>query len=158
MRVREFKCEIFLPIPPEDLFPFFADAGNLDSITPPWLDFRIVSPAPIEMREGALIDYRLKVRGIPMRWRTLIKVWQPPFRFVDEQIRGPYRQWIHEHTFEAKDGGTVARDNVRYAAPLDWLVHDWLVAPDVRRIFAHRSTCLSDIFSKSDNIQSQLKP
>jgi hypothetical protein len=92
MRVREFSTELWLPLPPEKLFPFFADAANLDALTPPWLNFHIVTPPPIAMREGALIDYRLRVRGVPLRWRTRINVWQPPHRFVDEQIRGPYRR------------------------------------------------------------------
>lgn len=147
MRLREFQSELWLPLPPEQLFPFFADAANLDAITPPWLRFRIVTPPPIVMREGTLIDYRLRVRGVPLRWRTRINVWQPPHRFVDEQIRGPYRQWIHEHTFEPHEGGTLARDHVRYAVPFDWLVYRWLVRPDVEAIFAHRTRALQKRFA-----------
>lgn len=147
MKIREFQSEIWLPLPPAELFPFFADAANLDAITPPWMDFRIVTPRPIEMREGTLIDYRLRVRGIPLRWRTRINAWQPPHRFADEQLRGPYRQWIHEHTFEAKDGGTLARDAVRYAVPFDFIAHRWLVRPDVERIFAYRAEALQRLFS-----------
>ena len=142
MRVREFQTELWLPLPPEELFLFFADVENLDAITPPWLNFRVVTPPPIEMREGALIDYKLRVRGIPLRWRTRINVWQPPHRFVDEQLRGPYRRWIHEHTFEARDGGTLARDYVRYAVPFDLLLHRWLVRADVEKIFAFRQEAL----------------
>ena len=146
MRVHEFQSEPWLPLPPEELFSFFADAANLDALTPPWLNFHIVTPPPIAMREGALIDYRLRVRGIPLRWRTRINVWQPPYRFVDEQLRGPYRQWIHEHTFEARDGGTRARDVVRYAVPFDFIAHRWLVRPDVERIFRYRSAALTQCF------------
>ena len=146
MRVHEFQSEPWLPLPPEELFSFFADAANLDALTPPWLNFHIVTPPPIAMREGALIDYRLRVRGIPLRWRTRINVWQPPYRFVDEQLRGPYRQWIHEHTFEARDGGTRARDVVRYAVPFDFIAHRWLVRPDVERIFRYRSAALTQRF------------
>jgi ligand-binding SRPBCC domain-containing protein len=152
MKVREFRTELWLPLPPEELFPFFADAANLDAITPPWLHFHIVTPPPIVMREGALIDYRLRVRGIPLRWRTRINVWQPPHRFEDEQIRGPYRQWIHEHTFELRDGGTLARDHVRYAVPFDWLAHRWFVQPDIERIFQHRSEALQARFASSNAI------
>ena len=142
MKIREFKAEIWLPLPPEALFPFFADAANLDAITPPWMYFHIVTPPPIDMHTGTLIDYRLRVRGIPLRWRTRIGAWQPPSRFVDEQIRGPYRQWIHEHSFEPHDGGTWVRDHVHYAEPLDWLVHRWFVRPDIERIFEYRSDVL----------------
>jgi ligand-binding SRPBCC domain-containing protein len=147
MRHREFKSEIWLPVPPDGLFPFFADAANLDSITPPWLHFHIVTPRPIIMQAGTKIDYRLRVRGIPWRWRTLIREWQPPHRFVDEQIRGPYRQWIHEHTLTARDGGTLAQDWVRYAVPFDWLTHRWLVRPDIEKIFQYRATALQQRFA-----------
>ena len=128
------------------MFPFFADAANLDAITPPWLNFRIVTPKPIVMRLAALIDYRLRVRGLPLRWQTRINAWEPPHRFEDEQLRGPYRQWIHEHTFEARDGGILACDRVRYAVPFDWLVHGWLVRPDIERIFHHRTEMLKRRF------------
>jgi ligand-binding SRPBCC domain-containing protein len=146
MRVREFQSELWLPLPPAELFPFFADAANLDVITPPWLHFHIVAPASVVLREGALIDYRLRVRGVPLRWRTRINVWQPPHRFVDEQIRGPYRQWIHEHTFEPREGGTLARDRVRYAVALDFLIHRRIVRPDIERIFQFRAEALRSRF------------
>ena len=146
MCVREFQCELWLPLPPEELFPFFADAGNLDAITPPWLHFRIVTPRPIEMRAGALIDYKLRVRGVPLRWRTLIREWNPSHSFVDEQIRGPYRQWVHRHTFELKDGGTLARDIVHYAVPFDFIAHRLLVRPDIEKIFAYRQEALRKKF------------
>lgn len=147
MREREFQTELWLPLPPEELFPFFADAGNLDAITPRWLSLRIVTPPPIEMREGALIDYKLRVRGIPLHWRTRINEWQPPHRFEDEQVRGPYRQWIHKHTFEPRDGGTLARDVVRYAVPLDFIAHRWLVRPDIENIFHFRAEALRGRFA-----------
>jgi ligand-binding SRPBCC domain-containing protein len=146
MKVHEFSSEIWLPLPPEEIFPFFADAANLDAITPPWLSFRIATPPPITMREGALIDYRLKVRGIPLGWRTRINVWEPPHRFEDEQLRGPYRQWIHEHTFEASNGGTLARDIVRYAVPLDFLLHKLMVKRDIAQIFQYRTDSLRKLF------------
>ena len=146
MREREFQCELWLPQPPEKIFPFFADAGNLDAITPPWLNFQIVTPRPIEMRAGALIDYKLRVRGLPLRWRTLIKEWQPPFRFVDEQLRGPYRQWLHTHTFETRDGGTLARDVVHYAVPFDFIAHPLFVRRDIENIFSFRQQALREKF------------
>jgi ligand-binding SRPBCC domain-containing protein len=147
MSVHEFQSELWLPRTPEEIFPIFADANNLETLTPPWLHFHIVTPRPIAMREGALIDHRLRVRGIPLRWRTRINVWEPPHRFVDEQLRGPYRQWIHEHTFEPRDGGTLARDRVHYAVALDFLVHRWLVRPDVERIFEFRQEKLRKLFA-----------
>lgn len=147
MQVRELNREIWLPQPPEEIFPFFADAANLEAITPPWLNFRILTPAPITMGEGTLIDYKLRVRGVPMRWRTRIGTWEPPYRFVDEQLRGPYRQWIHEHTFTPQEGGTLARDVVRYAVVFDFLVDRWLVRPDVEKIFQYRMEVLRRRFA-----------
>lgn len=145
-KTRMFHSELWLPVPPETVFPFFADAANLDAITPPWLHFHILTPTPIVMREGTLIDYRLRVRGFPLRWRTRIHAWQPPHRFVDEQARGPYRLWVHEHTFEPRDGGTLARDSVRYAVPFDRLLHGWFVRPDIERIFRFRAERLRQLF------------
>ena len=142
MKIHTFETELWLTLPLEEVFPFFADAANLDDLTPPWLHFHIVTPPPIAMREGALIDYKLRVHGIPLRWRTLISAWQPPHRFVDEQIRGPYRQWIHEHLCESREGGTLVRDVVRYAVPFDFIAHRWLVRPDVERIFRYRMEAL----------------
>jgi ligand-binding SRPBCC domain-containing protein len=146
MRLREFQSEVWLPLSPQDLFPFFADAGNLDALTPPWLHFQIVTPLPIEMRARALIDYKLRVRGLPIRWRTVIREWQPPYRFMDEQLRGPYRQWIHTHTFEPQNGGTLARDTVQYAVPFDFLMHRLFVRPDIEKIFAFRREALQKRF------------
>ena len=100
--------------PIEEVFEFFSDAGNLETITPEFLNFRILSQLPIEMEVGALIDYRLRLYGIPFRWRTKISHWEPPVRFVDEQMRGPYRQWHHEHTFETVAEGTLCKDLVHY--------------------------------------------
>lgn len=139
MRFHEFQSELWLPLPPEKVFPFFAEAENLEALTPSWLNFKILTSLPVVLGEGAVIDYRLRVRGLPLRWRTRINIWQPPHRFVDEQIRGPYRRWIHEHIFEPREGGTLARDRVRYAVPFDFLVHDLFVRRDVEKIFAFRA-------------------
>lgn len=149
MKIREFQTKLWLPLEPEAVFRFFSDAANLESITPPWLNFKIATPLPIVMAAGTLIDYRLRVRGIPLRWRTRINVWEPPYRFEDEQLKGPYQHWIHEHTFTPHDGGTLAQDRVRYATPLDWLVHDQLVRPDIERIFQFRSEVLAKQLSHS---------
>ncbi len=119
MKVRQLKRELWLPQPVAEIFPFFADAANLEVLTPPWLKFQILSPRPLKMHVGTLIDYRLRVRGLPMRWQSEIIAWEPPHRFVDEQRRGPYRLWRHEHEFVERDGGTVIRDKVEYAIPFD---------------------------------------
>ncbi|MEI7821836.1 MAG: SRPBCC family protein [Verrucomicrobiota bacterium] len=146
MRIREFHDEQWLPRPIDEVFPFFADAGNLQHLTPPWIRFKILTPRPIEMRPGALIDYRLRVHGIPLRWRSEITVWEPPFRFVDEQRRGPYQLWVHEHSFQSRDGGTLCRDTVRYAVPFNMLSHRLFVRPDIERIFAFRRGVLMERF------------
>ena len=141
----DLEREQWFPRPLEEVFAFFADAGNLEAITPPWLGFEVLTPRPIAMRPGTLIDYRLRLRGVPLRWRTEISVWQPPHRFVDEQRRGPYREWVHEHTFAAVDGGTLVRDRVRYRVPGGWLVHELFVRRDVERIFDYRRERLASL-------------
>lgn len=146
--------DLWLPHPPEDIFAFFSDAFHLDDLTPPWLHFRILTPAPLRLRAGACIDYRLRWRGLPLAWRTEISVWEPPRRFVDRQLRGPYRLWVHEHVFEPESGGTRIRDRVEYAlpgGPLAPLLHRLLVGPDVRRIFAYRSRRLAELLHTSSS-------
>jgi ligand-binding SRPBCC domain-containing protein len=141
-----------LPGAPGDVFAFFADAQNLEAITPPWLGFRVVTPRPIEMRAGALIEYRLRLRGVPLRWRTRIAVWDPPRRFVDVQLSGPYRLWHHTHDFEpGDDGGTVMRDTVRYAlpfGPIGALAHRLVVRRDLAAIFDFRREAVVASLSK----------
>jgi ligand-binding SRPBCC domain-containing protein len=141
-----FTSEIWLPRPVDEVFPFFADARNLEQITPPWLNFTVLTPEPIVMGEGTLIDYKLRVHGIPLRWRTRINAWEPMRRFVDEQLRGPYRRWVHEHTFEPRDGGTLARDVVHYDILGGNLIHTLFVRRDVERIFAYRENRLREVF------------
>ncbi len=135
-----------LPRPREEVFAFFADAGNLETLTPPLLRFEILTPLPVAMHPGALIDYRLRLHGVPITWRTEITEWQPPFRFVDRQLRGPYRLWHHEHTFEEVAGGTLATDRVHYAFLPVPGVHRLFVEPDLRRIFGYRLARMGEIF------------
>jgi len=146
--VKEFTlhAELWLPRPRHEVFRFFADARNLETLTPAWLNFEVLTSAPIEMRPGTLIDYKLRVHGIPLRWRSEISAWEPPFRFIDEQRRGPYRRWIHEHIFEEREGGTLCRDRVRYVVFGGWLVERLFVRRDVERIFAFRRERLLEIF------------
>jgi hypothetical protein len=139
--------ELWLGRPLAEVFPFFADAGNLDLITPPWLRFEIVTPRPMEMKAGALIDYRLRLHGLPVRWQSEITVWQPPDLFVDEQRRGPYRIWHHKHTFTERDGGTLVRDYVRYAVWGGALVNRLFVQRDVAAIFGYRQQTLRELFA-----------
>lgn len=122
----------------EEVFDFFGNAHNLERLTPPFLRFEILTPDPVIMRQGALIDYRLSLRGIPLRWQSEITVWEPSRRFVDTQLKGPYRWWVHEHRFEPAAGGTLMTDRVEYGVLGGALVNMLLVEPDLRRIWAYR--------------------
>jgi ligand-binding SRPBCC domain-containing protein len=140
-----------LALPPAEVFGFFADARNLEQITPPWLRFRVLGVDPPEVGPGTLIRYRLRVRGVPIRWLTRIEEWQPSERFADLQLRGPYRHWRHVHEFEDDGaGGTLMRDTVRYAmraGPVGELVHRAVVASDLERIFDHRRERIESVFA-----------
>jgi ligand-binding SRPBCC domain-containing protein len=143
------KREQWVPRPLEEVFAFFAKPENLERITPPHLSFHIITPPPLVMREGALLDYVIRLRGLPMRWTTLITDYDPPHRFVDVQLRGPYSYWHHTHTFEAVDGGTRLGDEVRYLlpfGPLGSLVHGLMVRRDVEAIFAYRNQVIGEFF------------
>lgn len=156
-KTHRLHVSIRLRRPLSEVFPFFADARNLERITPPWLRFHVLTPGDIEMREGLTIDYRLRLRGIPIRWTSRISAWEPPGRFVDEQERGPYLAWHHEHRFREVDGMTVAEDDVAYAVPGGRLVNRFLVAPDLRRVFAYRSTRLREIFDSPADARDFLR-
>jgi ligand-binding SRPBCC domain-containing protein len=137
-----FSAALWLPRPREEIFPFFAEARNLEKLTPAFLKFEVLTPAPIIMRAGLIIDYRLKVHGVPIRWKTEILEWEPPHRFVDTQLKGPYKLWHHTHTFEEQDGGTLCRDEVRYM-PRGGALINWLfVRRDVENIFEFRRDTL----------------
>lgn len=131
----------------DEVFAFYTDARNLERLTPPWLRFEMVTPAPVAMRPGTLIDYRIRLRGLPVRWRSRIDVWDPPHRFVDQQVIGPYRLWIHTHAFVPTDGGTLVRDHIRLAVPGGNLVYRLFVARDLQRIFDYRARQLDVVFS-----------
>ena len=154
--MQTFGRSVVLAAPLDAVFRFFSDARNLEVLTPPWLRFRVVTEGDVRMFRGAQIDYRLRLRGVPLRWRSEITAWEPPHRFVDEQIAGPYRRWIHEHAFEARerpgrDPVVIASDEVRYHAPGGALLNRLLVAPDVRRIFRYRSARLRERFGPPDD-------
>ena len=151
-RAHRLEREQLLPGTPEEIFPFFADARNLEALTPSFLGFRILTPLPIEMREGALIDYSLSLFGVPMRWKTRISVWEPGVRFVDEQLSGPYALWRHTHSFERRGGGTLMRDVVEYRepfGPLGALAHHLFVARTVERIFDYRREAVDRLLRRA---------
>ena len=148
MRVRTLESELWLPYKLEEVFAFFADAGNLERITPPWLKFEVLTPTPVTMKTGARIDYRLRVHGLPLRWQSEITAWAPPLRFVDAQVRGPYRVWRHEHLFQEKDGGTLCLDRVHYAVPGGAMLDRLFVRRDLDQIFRFRRRRLREIFAE----------
>ena len=138
-----------VPRPRREVFAFFADAHNLERITPSTLRFRILTPDPIALGAGTCIDYRLSLLGVPFRWRTLIEAYEPEVRFVDVQLRGPYRSWRHTHAFEDAPGGTLMRDRVEYElplGPLGALAHGLLVRRQLRAIFDHRRDAIARLF------------
>lgn len=147
--MHELTRSTWLPLPVEEVFAFFADAANLERITPPELRFRIVTPMPVEMRAGALIDYELALFGVPFAWRTEIGLWEPPRRFVDRQLRGPYRLWVHTHEFHAENHGTRMRDHVEYALPLEPLGRAALpvVRRQLKRIFDYREQVMRELLA-----------
>ncbi|HSK72211.1 MAG TPA: SRPBCC family protein [Pyrinomonadaceae bacterium] len=139
-----------LGLPLEKVFKFFSDAINLERITPPELNFHIITPQPIEIEQGTLIDYKLKIRGLSVKWRTRITVWNPPFEFVDEQIRGPYKQWIHRHTFtEIEKNKTLIEDEVKYRLPVEPFgdVIHFLIRKELDYIFDFRQKTVKEILS-----------
>lgn len=151
----------FFPRPRDEVFAFFADAGNLEAITPEFLHFEYLTPLPVEMRAGTLIDYRIRLLGLPMRWRTRIEEFEPPRRFVDVQLRGPYRLWHHTHEFHEVEGGTLMIDLVRYQMPLGpvgRLVHALLVHRLLEQIFHYRYQTLAARLGESSSMPSPATP
>ena len=146
MKEYTLHTELWLPRPRHEIFAFFAEARNLETLTPPWLSFTVLTPAPIALRPGTLIDYRIRVHGLPIRWCTEIAEWDPPRQFVDVQLRGPYRLWHHTHTFAERDGGTLCGDHVRYYPRGGALIHWLFVRRDVERIFQYRRQRLQALF------------
>ena len=142
------RAQTWVSLPRDEVFPFFADAANLQQLTPPWLRFCIRTPQPIEMRVGALIEYRISLHGIPMSWLTEISAFQPPQMFVDQQRRGPYRTWIHTHQFRPDRGGTLLLDHVEFELPRGAIVAP-LVRHDLRKIFTYRHEALLAHFEQA---------
>lgn len=148
-----------VPTPRDEVFEFFARPENLGRITPDWLDFRILTPSPVPMRQGAIIDYRIGLGGLPTRWRTIISTHEPPLRFVDEQLRGPYDFWHHTHEFEPVEGGTLLIDRVIYDppfGPLGRIAHGLLIRGQLMRIFTHRHRVIAERFGEMEGAPSVL--
>jgi ligand-binding SRPBCC domain-containing protein len=142
-----FAQQVSRPLP--EVFSFFSRAENLEVLTPPWLNFKILKVAPQPIQQGTLINYSLRVHGIPLHWISEIVEWEPPHRFVDLQLRGPYKVWRHEHRFEARDGGTLISDTISLALPLGilgQLAYKMKVQSDVDEIFAFRKTKVRTLF------------
>ena len=160
MHVHVLEREQRLPAPPERVFPFFGDARNLEAITPPLLRFRVLTPEPIDMRAGTRLDYRLRLHGVPIRWHTVIEAWEPPERFVDVQVRGPYALWHHTHAFApAPGGGTLMRDVVRYAigyGPLGALAARTFVHRDVAAIFDFRRQAVPAVLRGREAVEDEV--
>ncbi|MBL7686244.1 MAG: SRPBCC family protein [Deltaproteobacteria bacterium] len=146
MKIYRIEKSIWVPRPLEEVFDFFSNAQNLEKLTPSWVNFKILTPLPIEMKKGALIDYQIKMYGIPMNWRTEITEWNPNQSFVDEQRRGPYRLWRHRHTFEENKGGTLLGDEVDYAPIGGELIHWLFVKSEVEKIFQYRAEKIQKLF------------
>jgi len=148
MKTFAFNTELWLPRLPAEVFPFFGEARNLEAITPPWLRFEVLTPPTIVMAVGTLIDYRIRIHGLPVRWQTRIAEWNPPHGFVDVQLRGPYKLWHHTHTFAEKNNGTLCVDQVRYR-PRGGTIVNWLfVRRDVERIFAYRTARMQELLAR----------
>lgn len=145
------RCVLDSPL--DEVFAFFSDAGNLEKLTPPWVGFEVLSQGPLDMCEGLVIDYRIRLHGIPIRWRTKITIWDPPHRFSDVQLRGPYALWDHTHAFRAIDESTTEMiDTIRYR-PKGWILAPFInrlfVEKDVRRIFAYRTQQMNTMFGSA---------
>ena len=147
--VYELRREQWIAHPLEEVFAFFSRAENLERLTPRWLRFEILTPGPIELRQGSHIRYRIRWNGLPMSWHTEITEWNPPFGFTDVQLRGPYREWRHEHSFEADAGGTRMRDTVSYRVPFGFagrLFHRVSIRRDLEHLFDYRAAEIAALF------------
>lgn len=144
------RSETVVPRPLEEVFAFFGNAANLEIMTPAWIKFHILTPQPIAMHEGCILDYKLRIHGLPLKWQSEITAWDPPYRFIDESRRGPYKWWRHEHTFETVDGGTRVTDEVHYGVPGGALMNALFVARDLRRIFNYRRAKLVEVFPATE--------
>lgn len=149
-KLRIISRETAVSKPIEEVFAFFINAENLNVITPPELNFTIITPLPIDIKKGTLIDYKIKLNGVSFKWKTEITLWEPPFRFIDTQLKGPYKVWIHEHICVSQGNGTIVKDIVSYLPP-GWLfepvIHKLVVKKRLDRIFDYRQNKIRSIFN-----------
>lgn len=146
MKRRTFLDEFTVRRPLEKTFEFFSSAENLQLITPPELCFKILTPSPIKIVEGALLDYRLKLHGVPFSWQTRIALWNPPHEFIDQQSKGPYAFWSHHHRFEAVEPNlTSVKDQVVYQLPFEPLggLGHFFIKKQIQKIFAYRRKAIT---------------
>lgn len=147
MKTFKLRQSHVIPRPLEEVFDFASNAHNLEKIIPPDQGFRVQTPAPIEMKVGAIIEHRFRMHGLPMRWRSEITAWDPPFYFVDEQRKGPFHRFVHAHRFSEVEGGTLVEDEVEYSVLGGALVNRWFVRPDLERIFQARQTATERVLT-----------
>ncbi len=155
-----FRQEQWVPQELHQVFAFFERPENLSRLTPPWLHFKILSASPVPMQQGTEIEYQIKVRGLRFRWRSVISDYAPPYHFTDTQMTGPYRTWVHTHSFTKQNGGTLIQDEVRYSLPLGILgriVNRLWVKADLARIFGYRREQISSFFPTPAKSQATVK-
>ena len=154
MKIYELNKIQFINQPIDVVFNFFSKPENLALITPSKLAFKILTPTPITINKGTLIDYTIRLMRFPVHWRTLITKYNPPYEFVDEQIKGPYLFWHHTHTFKAVNGGSEIKDKVRYSIPMGYLgqfIHKIWIKKDLEKIFEYRKAVIDKLFNQSDS-------
>lgn len=147
--LKRYQTEVVIPRPVKEVWPFFADAHNLEKITPPWLNFKVLSQSTQKIQEGTTFEYKLRVKGFPVKWKSKIINWIDEKQFMDIQLEGPYSRWEHLHTFEPTEGGTLMKDTVDYELPfgaLGRIAAGWMVDKDVKTIFEYRKKVIVDIF------------
>jgi len=151
MTAHLFKSEQLMPRPVEQVFDFFKRPENLDAVTPKNLGFKILTPSPIIMQKGAVIDYTIQIYGIPMQWQTLITDYNPPCSFTDTQVKGPYKTWIHTHRFSAQGDGTLMVDEVEYSIAyglIGEMARILFVKREIEKIFNHRRKIMNQVFGE----------
>jgi ligand-binding SRPBCC domain-containing protein len=160
MKLYTITTQLIIQRPLPEVFSFFSKPENLALLTPEHLGFMILTPSPVEMRRGAIIDYTIQQMGIPIRWRSIITAYEPPYQFVDEQLKGPYSFWHHTHTFSESDDGTLIHDVVRYSMPFGVfgrIAHRLFVRRRLEQIFQYRSQIIDKLLSgeQNDNIKER---